>query len=134
MLEKKIEVCIGTDRAKFLRVRLSLMVVDNGNILSEQYHSISVFPGANLAALRAINEAHLADPNGSIPGAPWPPIPDAEWEEVTAHVGVIHKPSVVAAYQAAVEARIAEELAALAARQARETEELRARQEQPGSP
>lgn len=101
MIEKKIELCIGSDRQKLLRARLSLLVVENGRVLSEQYHSISIEPGADLAAIRAANEAHLANPDGGIPGAPWPKIPDAEWADVEQHIAILHKPEVVSEFQAA---------------------------------
>ena len=104
MIVKKIEVCVGTDRAKFLRVRLSLLVVEGDTVLSEQYHSINIEPGGNLAAIRAANEAHLANPDGGIPGAPWPKIPDAEWAEVEQHIAIVHKPAVIADYRARQEA------------------------------
>lgn len=100
MIEKKIEICVGTDRMKCLRARLSLLVVENGRVLSEQYHSINIEPGADLAAIRAANEAHLASLRSGIPGAPWPKIPDAEWAEVEQHAAIIHKPEVVTAYRA----------------------------------
>src|SRR5690348_13970422 len=107
MIEKKIEICVGTDRAKFLRARLSLLIVENGRVLSEQYHSINIEPGADTDALRAANEAHLADPNGGIPGAPWPKIPDSEWADVEACIGIIHKPEVVASFKAQQEIALA---------------------------
>jgi len=103
MIEKKIEICIGTDRAKFFAVRLSLMVVEDGKVLSEQYHRINVAPGDDLVAIRAANEANIANPNGGVPGAPWPRIPDEEWAEVEACIGIVHKPEVVSAYRARVE-------------------------------
>ena len=89
---KKIDICVGTDRDRNLRVRLSLMYVDDatGEIISEHYHSGVLQPGDDPAALRASWEAHLAKPGGGIPGAPWPAIPDAEWNEVLAYVGVAH--------------------------------------------
>ena len=102
MIEKKIEVCNGTDRAKFLRARLSLLVIDGATVLSEQYHSINIEPGENLSDVRARVEAHLAQPEAvsAIPGAPWPKIPDSEWADVEAHVAIVHKPAVVAAHRA----------------------------------
>ena len=104
MIEKKIEICIGTDRSKFLRARLSLLVVEGGRTLSEQYHSINIEPGADLAAILAANEEHLARTDGTIPGQPWPKIPDAEWAEVEQHIAIVHKPEVVAAYRARIAA------------------------------
>jgi hypothetical protein len=109
MIEKKITICVGTDRSKHFAVRLSLMLVDDGRILSEQYHRINIAPGADLAIIRALNEAHLADPKGSVPGSPWPSIPDDEWAEVEAMIGIVHKPEVVAAYEAQLAAQQAEE-------------------------
>jgi hypothetical protein len=95
MIEKKIEICIGTDRAKNVRARISLLLVDDGNVIHEHYHSIAIEPGADLASLRATNEKHIATPNGGIPGAPWPAIPDDEWYKVVAVVNILHTPKVV---------------------------------------
>lgn len=104
MIKKRIEICFGTDRDKFLRARLSLLVMEGDNVLSEQYHSINIAPGADLAALRAANEAHLADPKGGVPGAPWPKIPDSEWSDLERHVAITHKPEIVIAFKAKREA------------------------------
>jgi hypothetical protein len=103
-IEKRIEVCIGTSRSKDVRVRLSLLIVDGGAVLAENFHSIAIMPGDDAVSIRAAIEAHLANPDGGIPGAPWPAIPDAEWADVEAHCGIVHKPAVVAAYQARIEA------------------------------
>ena len=108
MIEKQIVICIGTDRAKNVRARLSLLLVDGGNIIHEHYHSISIEPGADLAALRASNEAHIAKPNGGVPGAPWPAIPDSEWEKVEKCCTVVHTPDVLFEATAEVQAQIAE--------------------------
>ena len=91
---KKIDICVGTDRARNLRVRLSLLYVDDatGDIVSEHYHSGVLQPGDDPAKLRAAWEAHLANPKGGIPGAPWPKIPDAEWNEVLAMLPIMHTP------------------------------------------
>lgn len=106
---RKIEICIGTDRAKIFRARLSLLIIEDGQVLAEHYHSITIEPGANLASIRTMNEAHLADPAGGIPGAPWPKIPNAEWNEVIQHIGIVHKPEVVARFIEEKQARIAAE-------------------------
>lgn len=106
--EKRIETCIGTDEAKHLRARLSLLVVDGARVTFRHYHSINIEPGADLAHLRAVNEAHLANPDGSIPDAPWPKIPDDQWADVEAHVAIVHKPVVVQAFRAERAAREAE--------------------------
>jgi hypothetical protein len=99
MSEKKIEVCIGTDRTKAIRVRLSLMTVDSGAVMSEHFHSIDIQPGDDPTARRAAVEAHIANPKGEVPGAPWPAIPDAEWQMVEGCVTGIHTTEVVAAYR-----------------------------------
>ena len=90
---KKIDICVGTDRERNIRVRLSLMIVDDesGDVLSEQFHSGVLAPGDDPASLRAAWNAHLAQ-KGSIPGAPWPAIPDTEWNEVLAVVAALHTP------------------------------------------
>jgi len=108
MIEKKIEICIGTDRSKHVRARLSLLLVDDGNVINEHYHSISIEPGADLAALRAGNEAHIAKPGGGVPGAPWPAIPDAEWEKVEKCCAVVHTPDVLTKASAEQDTLIAE--------------------------
>jgi hypothetical protein len=108
MIEKIIEICIGTDRSKHIRARLSLLLVDGGNVIHEHYHSISIEPGADLAALRAGNEAHIAKPGGGVPGAPWPAIPDDEWAKVEKCCVVVHTPDVLFKATAEVEAQIAD--------------------------
>lgn len=100
-IEKKILVCVGTDQNKFLRVRLSLLVIEDGRVISEKYHSINIEPGADLAFLRSENEKALENPSSGIPGAPWPKIPDAAWGEVEQHIAIVHKPTVVEKFQAA---------------------------------
>ena len=94
---KKIDICVDTDRQRNIRVCLSLMVVDDesSDVLSEQYHSGVLQHGDDPAALRAAWDAHLSQ-KGSIPGAPWPAIPDAEWNEVLAVVAALHTPERVA--------------------------------------
>jgi len=117
MIEKKIEICIGTDRSKHVRARLSLLLVDGSNVINEHYHSISIEPGADLAALRAGNEAHIAKPDGGVPRAPWPEIPDAEWQKVEKCCVVVHTPDVLikaSAEQTALTAEIQGKRAALA--------------------
>ena len=103
---KKIDICVGTDRERTIRVRLSLMVVDDdsGELLSEQFHSGSLCPGDDPSALRAAWEAHLSQ-RGGVPGAPWPKIPDAEWAEVEAIVQVLHTPERCAARKAFLESQ-----------------------------
>ena len=108
MIEKRIEICIGTDRSKHVRARLSLLLVDGVNIVNEHYHSISIEPGADLAALRAGNEAHIAKSDGGVPGAPWPAIPDDEWAKVVKCCTVVHTPDVLIKASAEQDALIAE--------------------------
>lgn len=115
---KKIEICIGTDRAKHVRARLSLLSADG----SEHYHSINIAPGDDLAAIRAANEADICSPTSKVPGAPWPKIPDEAWADVEAHCAIIHKAAVVAAHRASVEKERAEQ-------QARKDASEKARQE-----
>lgn len=102
-MEKKIIVCIGTDSQDGLRARLSLLIVDGGAVLSERYHSVAIAPGDDIQRIRSHVEAHLADANGGIPGAPWPAIPDAEWAKVAGCVGVLHTPEVVARHLASIQ-------------------------------
>lgn len=108
---KKIDICVGTDRARNIRVRLSLMIVDDesGDVVSEQFHSGVLQPGDDPQVLRDTWEAHLAM-KGGIPGAPWPKIPDAEWAEVVAIVGVLHTDERKAARRAQVIAADATEV------------------------
>ena len=98
---KKIDICVGTDRERNLRVRLSLLYLDDetGDIITEHYHSGNLQPGDDPAKLRAHWEAHLARPDGGIPGAPWPTIPDAEWNEVLGIVQLLHTPTRIAKRQ-----------------------------------
>lgn len=107
-MEKQIVVCIGTDEAKHVRARLSLMLVEGDEVIHRHYHSISIEPGADLAALRAGNEAHIAKPGGGVPGAPWPAIPDDEWEKVEKCCAVVHTPDVLIKASDEQEAMIAD--------------------------
>lgn len=81
-MEKKITVCVGTDRASNIRARLSLMLFEGGRMQMERYHSVSLAPGDDIGAKRSEVEEHLARADGGIPFAPWPKIPDAEWAKV----------------------------------------------------
>ena len=96
---KTIEVCIGHDRSQSVRVRLSLLIIDDlsGDELSEQLISFIISPGDDLRKIRAEKEAHLAMPaaQSGIKGGPWPNIPDAEWQKVVDVIGVLHTPEVV---------------------------------------
>ena len=65
----------------------------------ERYHSVNIEPGSDLAAIRAVVEAHLANPDGGIPGAPWPAIPDDVWNTVEGACALVQTPEVVQAYQ-----------------------------------
>lgn len=91
-MEKKIEVCIGTDRHNCIQVRLSLMIVDGETVLSEHYHRVNIEPGQDVEEQRKRVEEHIAAPTGGVPGAPWPPIPDEEWQKVTGTITAIHTP------------------------------------------
>ncbi len=95
MIERKIQICIGTDISRHVRARLSLLIIDGETVISEQYHSISIEPGADLARIRAVNEASL---ESGVPGGPWPKIPDEEWADLERHVAIVQKPEVVEAY------------------------------------
>lgn len=94
-MEKKVVICIGTDEAKYVRARLSLLLVENGKVGFRHYHSLAIEPGADLAALRAGADAVISDPINGIPFAPWPSIPDDEWEKVEKCCTVIHTPEVL---------------------------------------
>jgi len=110
-MQKKIECCIGTDRAGFVRARLSLILLDeNGFEMLEHYHSINIEPGSDLAALRAAVEAHLANPDGGIPGAPWPAIPDDVWNTVEGACALVQTPAVIEAHQLRRAAAVAKSL------------------------
>lgn len=99
-MQKKIELKTEILRDKSIRVRLSLIRFDEENPSDEleHFHSITLHPGASLDNFRASNEAHLAMPfsQSSIPGAPWPAIPDSEWAEVEAIAALIHTPERIA--------------------------------------
>ena len=104
-MQKKIECCIGTDRVGFVRARLSLILLDdNGAEMLERYHSVNIEPGSDLAATRAAVEAHLANPQGGIPGAPWPAIPDDVWKTVEDTCAIIQTPAKIKAQEARKEA------------------------------
>lgn len=115
-MEKKIVICIGTDEQKNVRARLSLLAIENGKVISRHYHSIGIEPGADLAALRADNEADITSPSSSVPMAPWPTIPDDEWASVEKFCSILHTPGVVKDWTKKKEARMAQEAAVAAAR------------------
>jgi hypothetical protein len=89
-LEKKILICIGTDQAKNVRARLSLLVLEGEKVLSEQFHSVTLQPGHDLEAVRALVEEHIGREGGGVPLAPWPKIPDAEWRRVERVCQIFH--------------------------------------------
>lgn len=92
MLDKLIELCIGTQRDGGVRVRLSLLLFVNGRQIHEHFHSFMLMPGDDPAIARKNVESHLAlaESANSIPGAPWGPIPDTEWSKVLAVLPHFH--------------------------------------------
>jgi len=107
-ITKQIVICIGTDEAKHVRARVSLLLMEGAEVINRQYHSISIGPGDDLAAIRAGNEAHIAKPGGGVPGAPWPAIPDDEWIKVEKCCAVVHTPDVLIKASAEQESMIAD--------------------------
>jgi hypothetical protein len=91
-MQKKIVVCIGTDRGGNVRARFSLLLMDGDDVMNEHYHSMSIAATDDLAAARRAVESHLAMPKekSGIPLAPWPAIPDAEWDKVVRVCEVFH--------------------------------------------
>jgi len=114
-ITKQIVICIGTDEAKHVRARVSLLLMEGAEVINRQYHSISIGPGDDLAAIRAGNEAHIAKPGGGVPGAPWPAIPDDEWIKVEKCCAVVHTPDVLFKATKETKAKLAEVRAARAA-------------------
>lgn len=102
---KKIDICVGTDRFRNIRVRLSLLFIDDdtGSVIAEHFHSGTLHPGDDPNALRDAWNAHLSNPNGGIPSAPWPAIPNEEWAEVEQIVAILHTPSRIAERAAQVQ-------------------------------
>jgi hypothetical protein len=96
MIEKKIEICIGTDRAQGVRARLSLLILDGADIINENFHSVTLLPGDDPAAARSAIEAHIGKTGGGVPGAPWPKIPDEEWAKVLRVLPIFHTPAAIA--------------------------------------
>jgi hypothetical protein len=91
-MEKRIVVCIGTDRSGGVRARLSLMLMDGKDVVHEHFHSVSLLPGDDIEGTRRAIEQHLAQPKvvSGIPSAPWPRIPDVEWAKVEAVCAIFH--------------------------------------------
>lgn len=94
---KKIDFATGTDRGRNLRVRLSLMIVDDTDeeqVFSEQYHSVSIAPDDDVETVLAEVTAHLSKPfsESQMPGAPWPSLTTEQIAEIKALAGVIHTP------------------------------------------
>jgi hypothetical protein len=100
-MAQKIEICIGTDRDGGVRVRLSLLMLDDQQLISEHYHSMMLMPGDDAAEARRMLEQHLAMSKAAsgIPGAPWPRIPDEEWAKVLAVLPVFHTAAAVLRYR-----------------------------------
>lgn len=98
--EKRIEVCIGTDRNGGIRIRLSLLLLDGRDVLKEHFHSGMFMPGDDPVALRASWDAHLSQSDSGIPGAPWPAIPDAEWAKVLGVQPIFHTTEKVVEHRA----------------------------------
>ena len=97
---KQIKVCVGTSEGKSIRARLSLLFIDDdsGAIMSRHFHSSQdLLPGDDAIAEKLRLEADICSPQSGVPGAPWPKIPDAEWNEVLAIVNTLHTPERVAA-------------------------------------
>lgn len=92
MINKAIVICIGTDRANTVRARLSLMLMNGEDVAFEYYHSVSITPACDLDEVRARVEKHLAldQKANAVPFAPWPAIPEAEWEKVRRVCDVFH--------------------------------------------
>jgi hypothetical protein len=91
-MDKNIVVCIGSDRDNTIRARLSLMLMNGEAVAFEHYHSVQITPACDLDEVRERVQNHLAmeqKANG-IPFAPWPAIPDAEWEKVRRVCEVFH--------------------------------------------
>lgn len=93
---------------KYMQIRLSLCITsDAGNVEFTHYHRFPPMPpGTNLDEWRLAIENNIASPNSGIPFAPWPAIPDAEWNEVKSIQNIVHTPARKAAFLAAESARL----------------------------
>jgi hypothetical protein len=103
-----IVICIGTDRHNGVRARLSLIHYDDdGEELSEQYHSVALMPGDDTNQARKAVEDHIGTKRGGVAGAPWPTIPDKEWSKVELMCKLLHTPELIAARQVVLDAEAA---------------------------
>lgn len=86
---KKITISVGSDESRNIRIRITLS--SDG---FKHFHTTTCRPGDDLSQVRAALEAHIAMPyeQNSIPGSPWPKIPDEEWAEVEQIASILHTP------------------------------------------
>ncbi len=107
-MEKVIKLQTEVMPDKNIGVRLSLQILDGDKVGFQHYHCFPPMPpGENLDAWRAAIEANIGDVNSGIPFAPWPAIPDAEWNEVKAVAAMVWTPERVAAQKEKESAAIA---------------------------
>lgn len=113
-MEKRIEICVGTDRSGGVRARISLLTMSGESVLNESYHSVTLLPGDDPSSVRADVERHLSQPEqlSGIPGSPWGPIPDEEWVKVTGVLPLFHTSEKVATRRALLAQKAAAEEAA----------------------
>lgn len=90
---KEITICVGIDEGRNIRIRLTLS--SDG---FKHFHATVCRPGDDLGKVRAALESHISNAyeQNSIPGAPWPKIPDSEWAEVAQIAAILHTPERVA--------------------------------------
>ena len=85
-----------------IQVRISKRIVDNGEVISSQWHRTSIAPGDDVENTIASVDAHLTQMGYG---------PVVNWQSVRALVASEHTPEVVAKYQAQMAAQAAERAA-----------------------
>ena len=107
-MEKVIKLQTEVTPDKDIRARLSLQILDGDKMGFQHYHCFPPMPpGENLDSWRTAIEENIGDVNSGIPFAPWPAIPDAEWNEVKAVAAMVWTPDRVAAQKEKESAAIA---------------------------
>lgn len=80
-----------------IQVRIAKRIVDNGEVISSQWHRCSILPGEDIESVIANVDAHLTQMGYG---------PVVNWQGVRALVTAEHTPEVIAAYQSKMAAQV----------------------------
>ena len=80
-----------------IQLRFRKQLVEDGKVLSSEYHRTALEPGVLLVSQLALVNAHLA-------AMGWPPVPASATGRIQAVVALEHTPAVIQAHQAQIQA------------------------------